>query len=394
MRLCHYRYVLMRNTWKARAEERPNFTTIFNQLSEMHSKYVAVQVMDADYNTSHLTPEEDPNLSTSGRSCVPEPLSTSGDASGSLNVPRASKGGKNEQDVLSITFSVLSEEAGSGGESGGEDEPPSALDLEMLPSLIPKDSVEPTHMKTSSFSSQQTGHESFLELPSSFFTPRLPTAESSNHSIKPGGSSSTLMDTSSYTGHPSRGVEDSASTLLLPNTSPSPDLVSKASTVGDEIMSMTSGAPMNGSHGNADSVSKTSTLDLESVSTTVSVPYPSSSPSQASGLHTILSGPNDQKSRERSPLIMDSGMRGSGRYLSTPIGGASKSTDSGIRSDEDVDAHILDTQTVSVEQDVEEEDNKQGSRHLSVTSHESVGLAGIGDLSSDLMSAFEQWKIN
>ena len=255
---------------------------------------------------------------------------------------------------------------------------------------IPSTFMAPHH-KTSSFSSQPAPDESssYLGLPTTFMSSQPTSIDMSSHTVKTGDSSSTLLDTSSYAGFSNKEEIDDASTLFVPTATPSPDLVSKTSTFGDETMSTASNSIIlptaTSSQANADT---SSTLDLESVSTTVSIPYPSSS-SQTSGLHSLPGGgPDDLKPRERSPLMAEMRARGlGGNTLSlSPPGIPSKSTDSGIRSDEEADTNIDATQD-----DVERDSNT----HLPVSgardSRTSFGL-GISDLSSDLMSAFDSWS--
>ena len=303
---------------------------------------------------------------------------------------------QNQQEKLSLSFSVLSGDVLSGSESEAEGERDrqshSALDINLLPALFTKEAT-PGAGDTTDADMELVS--SFLGTQSSFMSQHL--------------SSSITGDSPSFSNH---HIETE---LLPPTPSLSPDLTSKTSTAGDETMSMVSSsntathpAEANVNHTNADTISKASTLD--SLSTTLSAPYPfSCSPSQTSGVHALQNGTEELKPRERLPLL-DHKVRMNGHSAVSVPERASKSTDSGIRSDEDPDAvhtdpepstnaivngnssnhaGVMKRNLVEKQQDIR---LSEVSRH-SRTSQASFGL-GISDLSSDLMSTFESWDLS
>ena len=183
--------------------------------------------------------------------------------------------------------------------------------------------------------------------------------------------------------------QDSFTTLVSP-VSPSQDVASRTPTAGDERMSVASNPASvtpEASQG-TDTYSKTSTLDLESVSTSMSVPYTSSPVLTASPLYAaggvngtagVSGGTEEVKNSGPSPLMVGHKARTLVSHLSPP-GPTAKSTDSGIRSDEESDALHSPVAKVSTEPVTVEGD--------SVT----YGL-GLSDLSSSLMAAFDSWDL-
>ena len=424
-----HRYTLMTNCWRTRGEERPNFTTVFSQLRDLHSKHAAF--VDSQYDPSLHTPEL--NLSTFGKNLHEEKppninidtasrAGSRGYRSGTFpgqyrrsegGYPRGSRDGempgRSPQSIrkasqtlpenLSLTFSVLSKDVMSGSESDTEKEKGSQVmgfDLNLLPALFTKESTPGAGDTT----------DSPMELMSSV----LHTTSTSTGQQP---SSSRAGDNSLFS---SRPVETE---LLPPTPSLSPDLTSKTSTVGDETISTASGntatlpTEANFNQANADTISKASTLD--SLSTTLSAHY--CSPGLTSNAHN---GTEDQKLRERSPLMVDHKARVNGHSTVSEPGRASKSTDSGIRSDEEQDTvHVEPHTNVTANGDssnrtvpVESEGIAVNGDHADVvrrnpvgkqqshlseisrdsrTSQASFGL-GISDLSSELMSTFESWS--
>lgn len=420
----------MTNCWKTRGEERPNFVTVLGLLKDIYSKYPAF--VDSQSGPSPRVPgSQELNFSTFGKNLSQEKppsidmetaVRTSGGGYGSGGYPgrhRGSEGGfmrsnrssqlsgrsplsnrrvsQNQPEKLSLSFSVLSGDMLSGSESEGEGEKDnpshSALDLNLLPALFTKEAT-PGAGDTTDADMELVS--SFLGTQSSFMSQHL--------------SSSIVGDTSSFSNH---HIETE---LLPPTPSLSPDLTSKTtSTAGDETMSMVSGntatlpVEANVNHANADTISKASTLD--SLSTTLSAPYPfSCSPSQTSGVHALHNGTAEElKPRERLTPMLDHKARMNGHSAVSVPESASKSTDSGIRSDEELDAAHTEPETSTsatvngnssdhagvVKRDLARKQDarlSEVSRH-SRTSQASFGL-GISDLSSDLMSTFESWDLS
>ena len=423
-----HRYTLMINCWRPRGEDRPNFTTVFSQLRDIYSKYTAF--VDNQYGPPLNTPEL--NFSTFGKNLHEEKpptinidratrASSTGYRSGTFpgqyrsggGYPRGSrdgempgrspqsirKGSQTLPENLSLTFSVLSKDVLSGSESDTETEKSSQVmgfDLNLLPALFTKESTPGAGDAT----------DSAMELMSSVLR-----TTSTSTSQQP--SSSTAGDNLLFS---SRPVETE---LLPPTPSLSPDLTSKTSTVGDETISTASGntatlpTEANINQANADTISKASTLD--SLSTTLSAHY--CSPNLTSATHN---GTEDQKPRDRSPLMVDHKARVNGHSTVSEPGRASKSTDSGIRSDEEQDTvHVepeanttangdnhnhtvaAESESMAVNGDhagvVRRSPVGKQESHLSEvsrdsrTSQASFGL-GISDLSSELMSTFELWS--
>lgn len=137
-----------------------------------------------------------------------------------------------------------------------------------------------------------------------------------------------------------------------------------------------------------DTFSKTSTVDLESVSTSMSAPY-SSSPMQSSYLYPT-SGyrtADDARRGDHSPLITDHKARTSGTQHSpyiSPSRPSAKSTDSGIRSDEDTEVSVFNSSSGAYIPRAAD-----GRRNESAST--SVGEIEISDLSRTLMAAFDTW---
>ena len=77
-----HRYTLMTNCWRTRGEERPNFTTVFSQLRDLHSKHAAF--VDSQYDPSLHTPEL--NFSTFGKNLHEEKPAN-------INIDTASRAG-------------------------------------------------------------------------------------------------------------------------------------------------------------------------------------------------------------------------------------------------------------------------------------------------------------
>ena len=439
----------MSDCWRKRAEERPNFTTVLGRLEEMYSRYAAIQAMDDHFSPSpQARSSEDLNFSsTFGKNLAVTRSSVGSNheegASGGV-VARRSRGSgvhhrssqgsrasrhrdSQRDEKLSLTFSVLSGDvagssAMSGSDSEGEADPrlsSTALNLDVLSSVLAEEplleaSTSSSHLHTPTSSNQQSGYSAtnpYLDLPSTFLTPHSDTSALTTPPAKFGADSpSTRQDTpSSHQERPREIREDSSSTILPPTTSPSPDMTSKTSTCGDETMSTTSfsvsAVPTSASsQANADTVSKTSTLDLESVSTTVSVPASQASHSLPGHYSNCNGSTDEQKSRNRSPLLFDHHPRTNGSASISPQGRASKSTDSGIRSDDEVDGPpVMDAQRTSAQpnstaftslevpkREHNADSHQSGTSRDSRTSQASFGL-GISDLSSDFMSAFDTW---
>ena len=442
----------MSDCWRKRGEERPNFTTVLSRLEEMYSRYAAVQAMDDRFTPSpQVRTSDDLSFSTFGKNLA---VTQSQRSSAGTDAEVASAGGvvarrnrgpgggyhrssqgsrasrhrdSQRDEKLSITFSVLSGDVlGSGPVSGsdseGEDDPrlsSTALILEPLPLSLAEEPLleasDSSHLTTPSLLNPQSSYSEttpYLNLPSTFLSPHSDASALLTPPAKFGtGSSSTLQDVSSYPSHQGRSGErheDSSSTILPLTASPSPDIMSKTSTIGDETMSMTSfsvsAVPTStSSQVNADTVSKTSTLDLESVSTTVSGPASQASHSLPGHYSNYNGATNEQKSRNRSPLLFDHSPRTNGSTSLSPQGRASKSTDSGIRSDEEADGPpVMDAEGTSAQPNSaaftspKREGNADASQSAtsrnSRTSQSSFGV-GISDLSSEFMSAFDTWDL-
>ena len=375
-------------------------------------------------------------------------------------------------DQLSLTFSVLSgdsaseseeEEANEGGEAtptanyrGGVTRLPllsSATDaFEPRPGAIVESHAMAAPWRHSAATKplpQRTPHDetSFTSLVSPTAIPngRAPDGSgggggggggSLQHKkrsdIQVDGSTSTLISSSS-------GQQfDNSSTPQLPPPpslrSPSPGLTSKSSTLCDERLSVETSSsilpPLSINGGgmlltldgarekrDSDTISKTSTVDLDSVSTSMSVPYPSCSSSQTSGMGSLPGhygggggGPGEEESRRDTSLLLPPPPHHHHHQLGTGGKGA-WSTDSGVRSsDEEGESarssplktsHCLRLANNNgalagrdgyprLSVSTSSRANSQPDSHLSCRSDTDPELE-LSDLSSDILSVFDKW---
>ena len=379
--LCTCRYELLSNCWKDRGEERPNFATLLHHLQQLLLQYsdhlqdsrvgpqLQVHVSTPPGNDKHAF------MSSIGMSVSRERLSHSGDSprpchrlthrdtsQGSLKrISMASMLSRGSvTDKLSVTFSALSGDIGS----NSEDE----TDLgagELL--------------QTSA--SQQQLHSILHQVNASFMDP------TNEKNTPPSLPRTTDDDTCSSIN--TAILSDISSHTLVPPAVPSPARSIKSAGI-DETTSMTSSNPISLTpppSQAADTHSKTSTMDLESVST---APY-SSSPLHSTPFLYPGNGYGVGGSAERgdhSPLLVGQKARNTHSPSFLPSQPSAKSTDSGIRSDEDPD--LIHSPTQYTPPAAAETGRGVSGGPQDVGGRDSTGL-GISDLSSTLMAAFDTW---
>jgi hypothetical protein len=356
-------YGLLRSCWNERGEERPSFKTLIS-----HLRRQLAQLSDKHHNStlkqSLSTLHVDNRYSSSSIGASHELLARSGDSprtrnrlsrreasQGSLKrVSMASMMSRGSTaDKLSVTFSVLSgdDNVPSGSNSEDETELGNALELKVFTE----------NQKLQSMLHQVS--TSFVDSP----VERTPSAVDF-HTMEDCASSSVnninLSDISSHT--------------LVPPTLQSP--ARSPHIASDETTSLASSNPVSLTpppSQTVDTQSKTSTVDLESVST---APYTSSPMNSTSFLYpsTACGVVSSLERGDHSPLVVGHRARSSHSPAFFPAQPSAKSTDSGIRSDEDADlpqspnAHTIPT-------------GADGSK----------GGDGIADFSSSFMAVFDTW---
>lgn len=377
----------MADCWKVRGEERPTISNIENRLAYLSTKLPSLVFPKAStghtpfsprsteptfttflsstdqqrlmsvamerYSYSSLTDAHQPSRH-SGTSFISDvkmrrASGTKKRSSGHLSSTSAGRGG----DHLSLSFSIL---------SANDD------------------------ASTSSTDSDNDGAGSF---PSTLRSTRSTTTGTATDSQPlTAGSISTLQQPSPPLG---RGG-------MYPTTSESPDFTSKTSTIDDSTSARSSVLlqPTNQSTSGTDRSSFYST-GIDSVSTTFSTPLPNSVSANTPSIELKTYG-----------VLDDGGLLG--KSLARPVESTSpftgKSTDSGIRSDEETNStngHL----TVQSRQDTivplrtdvhgspaATSSNNTGSNSARISSHASRTSFGLGlsDMSSELMAAFEQFS--
>lgn len=385
-----YRYQLLCTCWNDRGEDRPSFNSLVDQLKHIRSQYpeileppvVAVPVDDQRYTASTFNKNlsREPLASIESETVLGEGLLTrhrsARSAASRSNPKRGSMGsmlsrGSQTGDKLSVTFSVLSASEALSGSSSDEE---TDFDLE-----------EGLQMSSSQPRMEELQHM-LQEVNTSFLADSggvpLELSPLSPHSLS--NETQTTINNSTQN-------QDSFTTLVSP-VSPSRDVTSKTPTAESERMSVASNpisVTPEASQG-TDTYSKTSTLDLESVSTSMSVPCTSSpvlttSPLYAGGVNGItgVSGAAEEaKNSDPSPLVVGHKAQTNGTMFShlSPPGPTAKSTDSGIRSDEELDT--LHSPVAQV-----------GTEPVALGEGTLTSGLGLSDLSSSLMAAFDSWDL-
>ena len=440
------RYDVMKSCWEEEPAHRPSFNTLHSQMFEISGRYTPLPALDDEpsYSTpaivvaggsGHSTPRprNGPIQHVSSVQPLPQyvPVPTgssevtvsdrknSGVSLGSIQRSRDSL----QPDKLSITFSVLSggDVLGEGDESsresseGEEEDEEREVDMiapELLDRFMPslrmeqrssigdgtstEDSSRPmltlTSPSVSGMGNDLEDTLKYTQLPSSALSPgpfststmtsRLSPCETQSCSSSQYGPSTVRSDDT-----PVPGV-----------SSPSPDLTSKTSTIGDETLSIASNTPLAGAYhmhstpvagAGTGALSKTSTVDsvsptgISDYSHTPNLVYsPHVNGSQCSGREhrtvnhdsSLTNGHPPGKANgdvirtvQSSPPISSLSDHGGG----PPAPSAEESPLNGVVLRDSV--------------------NNQMTSRDSRTSQTSFGL-GLGDLSSDLLSAFDSWK--
>lgn len=259
---------------------------------------------------------------------------------------------------LSVTFSVLSASDAPSGNSSDEEKDFDGLQMS---------------------TDRQGVHNMLHHVTTSFITP-----PSENTWVLP--PTSKEDDT-----HSSINASDVSSHTLVPSFS---SLTRSPMSATAETTSQASASVTPPPSQATDTFSKTSTVDLESVSTSMSAPY-SSSPMQNSYLYPT-SGyrtAEDVRKGDHSPLITDHKARTSGTQHSpyiSPSRPSAKSTDSGIPSDEDTEVSVFNSSSGAyIPRAVDVSGRVDDGRNESAST--SVGGIEISDLSRTLMAAFDTW---
>ena len=407
----------MMNCWRAKGEERPNFATLLSQLQQMTeglrppptTSYVRIPSVDIEqFDREH------------------EPFATSTDnpaylrqSTGSIFrlSPQVNQRGLNRysSEQLSLTFSVLScDIQGEASEHSSDSEADVVSPLMIAPLLTGGlergDQVAPINAHHGSNNLMSTFHsadELELQTSSSHLAGRAsPTTPSTVHTWL------TPFENASFTSRrETLRSDDTSSTHFPPMSSPSPDLTSKTSTIGDETMSTISNS--NVTHNNAeDSVSKTSsTIESASISTLAT---PASSVIATNHFHSnSRSNVPEQHnglvngSTTKSPLFVHhSKANGSAVHYSTP-NTRDTSNNGDIHSSNDLHTDIASNKQHerSMSNGVSEEKSNTENidfEPIPTLADEDIGGSGglasndpggLGIDFSDLSSAFESWNL-
>ena len=322
-----------------------------------------------------------------------------------------------QPDKLSITFSVLSgdmleERGGSSSESEGEGEKDAELIEVLAPELL--DRFMPSLRRDQPGKGEGVGRTSNEVLSKPVLTLTSPSVGTVDHledtlryhrlpntALSPGPfSTSTLTsrlspsETSSQYGH---STVRSDETPVPPMSSPSPDLTSKTSTLGDETLSTASNPLLTSTYHmpGAGMLSKTSTMDSVNTAVSASADY-NHPPNHVYTPHLNGSQYNGTEYQNSTSSGMSS--LSNGHPPGKANGDVIKPTQSPplqnnnmMTSSSDSTA-VLDSKDSTTNSVVLREGvgGRQTSRD-SELSRTSFGL-GLGDLSSDLLSAFDTWK--
>lgn len=386
-----YRHQLLCTCWNDRGEGRPNFNSLVDQLKRIRGQYpeileppvVPLPVDDQRYTASTFNKNlsREPLASIESETVLGEGLltryrSARSAASRSSHV-RGSMGsmlsrGSQTGDKLSVTFSVLSASEALSGSSSDEE-----IDFD------PEEGLQMSSSQPRMEELQNMLHEVNTSFLAGSGGVPLELSPLSPHSLS-NETQTTINNTI---------LNQDSFTTLVPPLSPNRDEANKTPTAGDERMSIASNPTSvtpEASQG-TDSYSKTSTLDLESVSTSMSVPYTSSPVLAASPLYGaggvngtagISGGTEEAKNSDLSPLVVGHKAQSNGTVVShlPPPGPKAKSTDSGIRSDEELD--VLHSPVPEV-----------GAESVAVGGDSATSGLGLSDLTSSLMAAFDSWDI-
>lgn len=363
------RYELLSSCWSERGEQRPNFTTLVYRLQQLltqypdnHRSHEQSQLVHGHSN-SHVQDGYLHVPKKKGRSASREQFQRISDSEQHRQMSHGristssmlSRGSAAEK--LSVTFSVLSASDAPSGNSSDEERDFDGLQMS---------------------TDRQGLHTMFHQVTTSFITP-----PAENTWVLP--PTSREDDTRS-----SINTSDISSHTLVPPPFSSPTRSPRSATA--ETTSQASASVTPPPSQATDTFSKTSTVDLESVSTSMSAPY-SSSPMQSSYLYPT-SGyrtADDAKREDHSPLLTDHKARTSGiqhsPYIS-PSRPSAKSTDSGIRSDEDTEVSVFNSSSSAYIRGAADVSGRVDNRR---NGSASVGEKEISDLSRTLMAAFDTW---
>ena len=382
--VCMCRYELLSNCWNERGEQRPNFTTLVSKLQQLQAQHTHSHVDSSHIQPTLRVPDGRPYSTSSfgkGRSASRERLSHSGDPSLTRNhishreasqtsLRRVSMGSilsrGSAADRLSVTFSVLSDIDGPLGSSS-----------EDVAGFENGEGLQLSSGQQEINNILRQVSTSFIDVPIVDTMPPVLT-----HS----------MDDDTRSSVNATILSDDSSNTLVPPSYSNPVRSPKVSVTADETTSLSSSNVTPPPSQATDTYSKTSTTDLESVSTIMSAPF-TSSPLQntaflypasgSSGCGGGASSAEDVKRGDHSPLLVGHKARSNGTRHSlaiSPSQPSAKSTDSGIRSDEDTDLTHSPNPYTSGAADA-------GTS----TGGNSGGSLGLSDLSSSLMAAFDSW---
>lgn len=369
------RYELLSSCWNERGEQRPNFTTLVYRLQQLLTQYpdnlpTREQSQLAHAHSNSCVQDGHAYLhipSKKGRSVSRDQLQRISDSERSRKHRETSQGRISTSSMLSrgsaaeklsVTFSVLSASDAPSGNSSEEETDFDGLqmstDSQGLHNML--------HQVTTSFITPPTENTWMLPPP----LPSISREDDTRSSIN----TTNLSDISSHT--------------LVPPPLSSPTRSPRSATAETTSQASSNPASVTPPPSQAtDTFSKTSTVDLESVSTSMSAPY-SSSPMQSSYLYPT-SGyrtADDAKRGDHSPLLNNKAQASRAQhspYIS-PSRPSAKSTDSGIRSDEDTEVSVFNSSAYI-------------PQAADVTGRESANVGGIeiSDLSRTLMAAFDTW---
>ena len=351
----HPRYDLLKLCWNEKGEERPSFKKLLGGLQHILHQISNRDTREKEQSSMHACQRQS-SSSTNKFFSSREHLAHGGDSPRSRNhlthreashgslrptsmASMLSRGSTAEK--LSVTFSVLSGNITSGSDS--EDE--NGLELQ-------------------TFTEKQQEIQSMLRNVSTSFveSPEPPAVVIDDSSMI------TASDTSSHTLVPP--------SLVVPLQSPTVCVsADETSLASSNPISLT---PLPGQ--TADTQSKASTVDLESVST---APYTSSPlhstaflyPSPGTGLGV---GGNLERG-DQSPLTTDHRAFSAHPHASVPSQPSAKSTDSGIRSDED--SEIALSHNASTQNTPQPDGPSTGEKD------------GVSNFSTSFMAAFDTWDI-
>ncbi len=374
----------MEACWANKAEQRPSFGYLHTRMEQIYEQLAMVQ------DDSPLTTRVDHQLYSreNSQASLNHPFShqsrrrRNGRHSFSKNSPSIARRSINSRvsaagsEHLSLTFSVLSADLSSRSSSEGEEGPEMLSPLaesvvyQMMPSLLRDENEDETRdikdLPTSSPMNLVTSflvsnNENSIELENSKYAP-IPSTFISPAPTTPSTVTTRLTpwETNSYASSqfaPSTIRSDDSASTKLAASSPSPDLISKSSTFGEDLSSNPRFSYI--SQSNADTVSKTSIDESISASTPGmdhSYPQPSPKPSvhsQNNGQSNI----NEINSPDRTNQI------------------------SHINGVEDTNGR-----------ESKSGDIKSPKKALSGEDSTRFSL-GLNDLSSDLMASFDNWNV-